>query len=543
MQKRKSPIAKNLIRNSISGMFSAIEIHNKPTMKYRYEMVVLLLLNSWELLLKGYLYKFHKDIKLIQKDGTTKPFENCVNIVNQKIGKDFNMINENLNVLYDYRNQVAHYYIGELDPIIFSLISKNVIFYSNFLKSHFKIDLSKDSDLILLPIGFKRPISPIDYISTESFNKKSSPEVKAFLQTIVTATKRLIDDNIDDTIFIDFSMNLINVNRIKNVDLIAGIDNAKSNNLIFTVNKESKKVVFSDEGEKINLTRNRAEASGPFYYEELTEGIFDEINNIIDANRILSKGNHQFMLGEALYYRIYSERQHVNFSIETFEMLARTGAMNFYGPFLYWLIKLPPTNIVNILIEIYDQSKSPNIHNLTKVLLILGNEALAIFSKLFEERYKNVAQKPDFYYTFLDQLRSKTSNPILKAIKASPSKVACENYNYGLLIKESSIPLNLLSQECLNVFKGQTNQRSLTRELDFIAYGQFFLNNRQIIEEIKNRPQLLTAPMPNTFESADCNSSARGKFVPVDRDEAHKTATGNSCKPLCATIKEKHYLN
>jgi len=31
MQKRKSPIAKNLVRNSISGMFSAIEIHNKPT--------------------------------------------------------------------------------------------------------------------------------------------------------------------------------------------------------------------------------------------------------------------------------------------------------------------------------------------------------------------------------------------------------------------------------------------------------------------------------------------------------------------------------
>jgi len=490
MQKRKSPIAKNLVRNSISGMFSAIEIHNKPTMKYRYEMVVLLVLNSWELLLKGYLYKFHKDIKLIQKDGTTKPFENCVNIVNQKIGKDFNPINENLNVLYDYRNQVAHYYIDELDPIIFSLISKNIIFYSNFLKIHFKIDISKQSDLILLPIGFKRPISPIDYISTESFNKKSSPEVKAFLQTIVTATKRLIEEKIDDTIFIDFSMNLINVNRIKNVDLIAGIDNTKTNNLIFSVNKDSKKVILSDEGEKINLTRNRDEANGTFYYEELAEGIFDEINNIVDANRILSRGNDQFMLGAALYYRIYSERQHVNYNIETFEILARTGAMNFYGPFLYWLIKLPPANIVNILMEIYNQSKSPNIHNMTKILLILGNEALTIFSSLFAERYKDIVQKPDFYYTFLEQIRSKTSNPILKALKASSSKIIFENYNYGHLLKESAIPLKLLSQECLNVFKGQTTQRTLIRELDFIAYGQFLLNNRQIIEELKNRTQL-----------------------------------------------------
>ena len=74
MRKRKSPIAKNLINNSISGIFSAIEIHNKPRIKYRYEMVVLLVLNSWELLLKGYLYKHHKDVKLFLKDGTSKPF-------------------------------------------------------------------------------------------------------------------------------------------------------------------------------------------------------------------------------------------------------------------------------------------------------------------------------------------------------------------------------------------------------------------------------------------------------------------------------------
>ena len=30
MRKRKSPIAKNLVNNSIAGIFSAIEIHNKP---------------------------------------------------------------------------------------------------------------------------------------------------------------------------------------------------------------------------------------------------------------------------------------------------------------------------------------------------------------------------------------------------------------------------------------------------------------------------------------------------------------------------------
>lgn len=487
MRKRKSPIAKSLINNSISGMFSAIEIHNKPTIKYRYEMVVLLVLNSWELLLKGYLYKFHKDIKLFLKDGTTKPFENCVNIVNQKIGKTFNPIYENLNVLYEYRNQVAHFYIDELDPIIFSLISKNILFYSDFLSKYFKIDISKESDLILLPIGFKRPTSPIDYISTTSTNEKSSPEVRAFLQTLINATQRLNDKKIEDTIFVDFRMSFMNINRITNADLIAGIDNSKTNNLVFSVNKEPRKVIISNEGEKIRLTRNRNEAQGTVFFEELQDGIFDEINNILDANRILAKGNQVFMLGAALYYRIYSERQHVNFNIETFDLLARTGSMNFYAPFLYWLTKLPSSKIVNILYDLYDQSKSPSINNLTKIVLLLGNEATEIFNSLFEEKYKNVVQKPDFYYTFQAQIKSRQNNSILRALKSSSHKVLMEDYTYGSLLKDNNISQKILSQECLNVFKGKTNQRTLTRELDYLTYGLILIDNEQIIEEIKTR--------------------------------------------------------
>ena len=55
---RRPPIAKNLVRNSIAAIFAAIEIHNKPIFSYRYEVVVLLFINAWELLLKAYIYKY-----------------------------------------------------------------------------------------------------------------------------------------------------------------------------------------------------------------------------------------------------------------------------------------------------------------------------------------------------------------------------------------------------------------------------------------------------------------------------------------------------
>jgi hypothetical protein len=282
-------------------------------------------------------------------------------------------------------------------------------------------------------------------------------------------------------------MNLTNVNKITNADLIAGIDNSKTDSLVFSINKEQRKVVLSKEGEKIQLTRNRSEAKGTLYYEELQEGIFDEINNILDANRLLAKGNHQFILGAALYYRIYSERQHISFNLETYELLAKTGAVDIYAPFLFWLTKLPPIKIVNILFELYTQAKSPNINNLIKIILILGNEAEGIFSPMFQERYKKVIQKPDFYYTFQEQLKSKNTNLILRALKASSNKILIENYKYGQLLKDTSIPLKMLSHECLKVFKGMTTQRGLTRELDFLAYGQNLSENKQVIEELKKR--------------------------------------------------------
>lgn len=491
MRKRKSPVAKSLVKNSIAGIFSAIEIHNKPTIKYRYEIVVLILLNAWELLLKGYLYKFHKDIKIINRDGTTKPFEKCLNIVNSKIGKDFNPVQENLKVLYGYRNQIAHFYIKELDTIIYSLISKNVIFYSKFLQQYFKIDLSENSDLILLPIGFKKPISPLDYIAHKSVSNYASKEVRNFIKSITDASQRLADLNIDETIFVDFKMNLTNVNRISNADIIAGIDNTQENELLFKVTKQPKTIVSSNVGEKVILTRDKSESQGTIYYETLQDGIFDEINNIIDANHLLSKGKNQFMLGLPMYYRIYAERQFVTFNINRFELFAKTGMLNFYAPFLYWLTKLPDDKIAKILFDIYNNGKSPKINNLIKIVILIGGESIDIFYKLFEKKFERVVQKPNFFYTFQNLIKSRKTNPILKAMNSTrSSKIDLSNngkyFTYGDFLDDNNLSLNQLSLVSLDVFNGKTTLRSVARELDFLSYGQILINRKEaILEELK----------------------------------------------------------
>jgi hypothetical protein len=300
---------------------------------------------------------------------------------------------------------------------------------------------------------------------------------------------------VDETIFVDFKMNLINVNRIINADIIAGIDNSLENRYTFRVIRESKNVIPSTTGEKVILTRDKSKSQGIILYEELQEGIFDEINNIIDANQLLSKGKPQFMLGLPLYYRIYAERQHVNYNIEMFELLTKTGAMDFYAPFLFWMTRLPADRIVRILFEIYDQCKSPKINNLIKILILLGDEAIEVFSKLFESKYQRVIQKPDFYYTFYKLKKSKKENLILRVLNETrKSKLQLsqqpKDYSFGELVDNNHLSINQLSNECLNVFNGKISQRSVARDLDFLAYGNEMVINRSIIDELKKNSRI-----------------------------------------------------
>lgn len=110
MKKGKSPIALSLLRNSKSAMLAAIEIHNKPILAYRYEVSTMLIINSWELLLKAYIHKFIKNVELFEEDGITKAFDKCIQYVFNSRGKNFQAVKESLDNLYKYRNKATHFY-------------------------------------------------------------------------------------------------------------------------------------------------------------------------------------------------------------------------------------------------------------------------------------------------------------------------------------------------------------------------------------------------------------------------------------------------
>lgn len=244
------PITESLIENSKSAILACVELHNKPTFPYRYEVCTILAINGWELLMKAYIAQNHENVKLILKDGTTKPFDECLAFLASNLGKDFKVQEENLLLLYEYRCNIIHFYREFIDPILFSLLHKSIIFYNEFVKHHFNIDLSQESNLILLPIGFKPIMSPIDFLSKESSIKRTSYGVRRFIESIITSTELLHSEGIEESILTGFNIAAINETRIKNADIIAGITKDESKSKLSIPNIYKSVTVTGDEGAK-----------------------------------------------------------------------------------------------------------------------------------------------------------------------------------------------------------------------------------------------------------------------------------------------------
>lgn len=226
MRKRKKNVVFSLLNASKSAIFSAVEIHNKPQFLYRYPTVSMLMINAWELLLKAFIYKFIGKSKIYERDDKkhTITFSNSLvlvrDFINTNEGKgSFNAVFANLDLIDQYRNTNVHYFEEELNPAIYMLLSRSVINYNNFLDKYFNKDITKESSLFILPIGFNIPFNPVDFL-----NKNYESVNNDFVSAIIKYIKELNDENIQDPILVGFDTLLTSVKNISNSDIIAAIN-------------------------------------------------------------------------------------------------------------------------------------------------------------------------------------------------------------------------------------------------------------------------------------------------------------------------------
>lgn len=277
--KRKPNVSQTLMKNWISAFFSAIEIHNKPRIDFRYPTVIVLLMNAWELSLKAYIYKYQKNNKIILHDKKTDRYpslEKCINLV---LNWDENLIyRESISNINKYRNIVVHSFSNELDEIIFSLIYQNVILYTRFLNDFLKEDITGyDENFVLLPIGFKKPFDPIEFLWWKKSSIPASKQVQDFLKWIITSTEELYEKWMDDTLFVNYNLELVWKNKFKNADILVGI----SNDSPHKINKKTQIKLSSDPWVQTvrEMTDSEIREEFPILYKNIPSLCKDRYNN------------------------------------------------------------------------------------------------------------------------------------------------------------------------------------------------------------------------------------------------------------------------
>lgn len=223
---RGKSITKQLLDASVAALFAGIEIHNKPHISYRYSSSIILIINAWELALKAFVYKYigKKDI-YEGKDGHTISFTKAADIVRNRLNAQkagcFEAVFTNLMLLNDYRCSEVHFAGKRIDAIAFMILSKAVLNYDAFIKEHFRKDITRDDNLIIMPIGLKLPLNPIEYLKQEY--KSASND---FVSHLINDVRTLNNANIQESILVGFDVFTASVKKATNADIVAAIDSS-----------------------------------------------------------------------------------------------------------------------------------------------------------------------------------------------------------------------------------------------------------------------------------------------------------------------------
>jgi len=246
-------IQKNLLNNSINAYFTAIEIHNKPRIEYRYETTSILMINAWELILKAFVRKYVKKRNIFIQKGKngkeTLPLKiivsYCTEYLNSIDDKNFfRATAENILKVEEYRDNSIHFYNEKINPIIFSLISKSAYDYVKFVKIYFNKDIIDDERMYIMPIGFKLPFDPVKFFTDEYAELTNSKECKEFIQDTVKCIEKLKKKGIEESIVVGFDIKIDSVKNINNSDFLISIDNERGKKVSIT---QRKKVVLSND--------------------------------------------------------------------------------------------------------------------------------------------------------------------------------------------------------------------------------------------------------------------------------------------------------
>lgn len=137
-----------LIEKSKEAFCMAIELYNKPTIKYRVEGFSLFICNAWELMIKAHMINIFGESSIYHKDNPqrTLSLENCVQKVftNNKAP-----LRINLEKIIELRNTSTHFITEEYEMVYVPLFQSCVINFNEKMMAFHNVDMT-----VIVPQNF-----------------------------------------------------------------------------------------------------------------------------------------------------------------------------------------------------------------------------------------------------------------------------------------------------------------------------------------------------------------------------------------------------
>lgn len=182
-------IQTKLLEKSKEAFIMAIEIYNKPTIKYRVEGFSFFICNAWELMLKAHMInKFGQD-SIYYKDnkGRTITLENCLHKI---ITNDKAPLRRNLSKIIELRNTSTHFITEEYEMVYIPLFQACVLNFVEKMQEFHNIDMTE-----VIPQNFLTLAVSMKSLDENVIRAKYPEEIANKIISADEHLKPMIDEN------------------------------------------------------------------------------------------------------------------------------------------------------------------------------------------------------------------------------------------------------------------------------------------------------------------------------------------------------------
>ena len=182
-------ILDKLIEKSKEAFAVAIEIYNKPTIKYRVEGFSFFICNAWELMLKVYLIKKSGEESIYYKDNPkrTITLENCIQKIftNEKAP-----LRRNLMKIIELRNTSTHFITEEYEMIYIPLFQACVLNFVEKMQDFHDVDMTE-----IIPQNFLTLAVSMKSLNESTIRAKYPEEIAEKILETNSALIPMINEN------------------------------------------------------------------------------------------------------------------------------------------------------------------------------------------------------------------------------------------------------------------------------------------------------------------------------------------------------------